>query len=116
MARPLTVYNWMVGWNPHPELEHCYKPVGAVEVGLFPDKTRWTDRYEFTDGCCMLDWKPEDRVQQMFIVFHTLVVRDGIDPQRAHREFLKIAEYRRKISADIEGADGNDWLSNKSMF
>ena len=37
--------------------------------------------------------------------FHTLVVRDGIDPQAAHREFLKIDEYRRVISPDIEGAE-----------
>ncbi len=40
----------------------------------------------------------------MFIDFHTLIVRDGIDPQAAHREFLKIDEYRRRISPDIDGA------------
>ena len=33
----------------------------------------------------------------------TLVVRDGIDPQAAHREFLKIDEYRRRVSPDIDG-------------
>jgi hypothetical protein len=32
-------------------------------------------------------------------------VRDGIDPMAAHREFLKIGEYRRRISAEIEGAE-----------
>jgi hypothetical protein len=41
----------------------------------------------------------------MFIAFHTMVVRDGIDPQAAHDEFLKISEYRRRIAPDIEGAD-----------
>jgi hypothetical protein len=41
----------------------------------------------------------------MFIDFHTLVVGDGIDPLAAHAEFLKIDEYRRRISPDIDGAD-----------
>ena len=40
----------------------------------------------------------------MFIDFHTLVVGDGMDPQAVHRQFLKIDEYRRRISPDIKGA------------
>lgn len=41
----------------------------------------------------------------VFIDFHTAVVGYGIDPVAAHTEFLKIDEYRRKISPDIEGAE-----------
>ncbi len=40
----------------------------------------------------------------LFIDFHTMVVRDGIDPLAAHQEFLKIDEYRERISPDIPGA------------
>jgi hypothetical protein len=41
----------------------------------------------------------------MFIDFHTCVVRDGIPIEAAHREFLKIDSYRKRISPDIAGAD-----------
>lgn len=30
------------------------------------------------------------QIGEMFINFHSLVVRDGIDPRVAHHEFLKI--------------------------
>jgi hypothetical protein len=46
----------------------------------------------------------------MFIDFHTLVVRDGIDPQAAHREFLKIDEYRKRIAPDTPGTA--EWLQS----
>jgi hypothetical protein len=36
--------------------------------------------------------------------FHALVVRDGLDPQVVHREFLKIDEFRKAIAPDCEGA------------
>ncbi len=44
----------------------------------------------------------------MMTCFHTLVVRDGISPQAAHKAFLVIDEYRSLISRDIEGADDGD--------
>jgi hypothetical protein len=34
----------------------------------------------------------------VFILFNTLVVRDGIDPEAAHRAFLDIDEYRQYVS------------------
>ncbi len=98
-----TIDNWMVAWTPgEPE---------AVEVGPWPDRTGWSCRPRrrllFTTGCCELarhEWPEDRKVMMMFIDFHTLIVRDGIDPQAAHREFLKIDEYRRRISPDIDGA------------
>jgi hypothetical protein len=47
----------------------------------------------------------EGKVMMLFIDFHKLVVRDGVDPQNAHREFLKIDEYRGRIGLDIQGVD-----------
>jgi hypothetical protein len=44
----------------------------------------------------------------VFVHFHTIVTRDGIDPQDAHRAFLAIEEYRQSISPDIPGAVGDD--------
>ncbi|MEH2534426.1 hypothetical protein V1277_006278 [Bradyrhizobium sp. AZCC 1588] len=42
---------------------------------------------------------------RLFIEFQTLVVRDGIDPQKAHKAFLAIDEYRKLISPDCVGAE-----------
>ncbi len=41
----------------------------------------------------------------LFVNFHTLVVRDGIDPLKAHKAFLSIDEYRVTISREIFGAE-----------
>jgi len=49
-----------------------------------------------------------ERLTMMLLDFHTMVVRDGIDPQVAHRAFLEIDEYRRVIAPDIEGAARDD--------
>ncbi len=91
-----TIDNWMVAWTPgEPEV---------VEIGPWPDRTGWSSRpghwLSFTTGCCELvrhEWPEDRKVMMMFIDFHTLIVCDGIDPQAAHREFLKIDEYRRRI-------------------
>ena len=43
-------------------------------------------------------------IAKLFIDFHTVVVRDKIDPQAAHQAFLVVDEYRSMISPDIESA------------
>jgi hypothetical protein len=105
----LTKDNWMVAWNRILKGQG-FSPPGAwtkpgdVEVGPWPDRAGWSDRYLSTAGCCFADRQdmtPDQKIGQIFIDFHTLVVGDGIDPQAAHREFLKIKDYRERISADI---------------
>jgi hypothetical protein len=48
--------------------------------------------------------KPAELLAMVFIEFHAMVVRDGIDPQEAHRAFLAIDEYRTHIAPDMDGA------------
>ena len=48
------------------------------------------------------------RDMMLFIEFNTIVVRDKIPVEAAHREFLKIDEYRQRISPDIPGSDHNN--------
>ena len=94
---------WMVAWNPGKPEE--------VMVGPWPDKSGWSRPFLFTSGCCYVERQKMQRSMQrtlMFIDFHTLVVRDGIDPKAAHKEFMKIDEYCRRISPDIDGA----WWKN----
>ncbi len=41
----------------------------------------------------------------LFIEFHTIVVRDRVPIDAAHKAFLAIDEYRERIALDIPGAD-----------
>jgi hypothetical protein len=48
---------------------------------------------------------PTTQLLSLFVLFNTLVIRDGIDPARAHEAFLAIDEYRRTISPDAPRAE-----------
>jgi hypothetical protein len=37
------------------------------------------------------------------VLFNTLVVRDGMDPQVVHKAFLRLKEYCSSISPDTPG-------------
>ena len=80
-----------------------------VEVGpLVEDRLDgWTRHFEYVGGAFdseRRDWRGPQSVAAVFIEFHTMVVRDGIHPQVAHAEFLKIDEYAETIALDIPGA------------
>jgi hypothetical protein len=90
----LTIDGWMVGWS-------LGKP-DAVEVGPWPDRTRWSDRYDFVSGCCNLGrhkMPHECKVTLAFIDFHS-VVNDGVDAKTASRQFCKIADFRQRVAPD----------------
>jgi hypothetical protein len=89
---------WQVAWN---EQAKASSAGSAVEVGKSAGD--WTDGYNNAQG--PEGRTLEEKVAHLFITFHTLVVRDRVDPLKAHREFLKIDEYRRRIDSEIEGAD-----------
>ena len=89
----------MYGWNRNSD---------EIGVGPWPDTTGWSDRYSLSGGACYTNIRQmssDQQVAQIFIDFHTLVVRDGVDVQAVHRAFLKIDEFRRSIAPDILGAD-----------
>ncbi len=81
---------------------------GGVKVGKWPDKNGWSDQYLMTIGACYSERRKMSKHElekMMFIDFHTLVVKDGFDPKILHQEFLKIDEYRKLISLEIDGAE-----------
>lgn len=99
----LTIDNWMVAWTRSDDVTVLS---GAVEVGPWPDRTGWSRPYRMKVGACFSDYRegtPLEKIVQMFMDFHTCVVRDRICAQAAHREFLKIDEYQRRISPDTPG-------------
>ena len=86
---------------------------GKVEVGRLISDTEgdWTAPYAYVGGAAYLairDSRGPEGVAQLFIDFHTLVVRDGLSPQAVHDAFLAIDEYVDSISIDIPGARERD--------
>ena len=96
----------LIAWTPKRYEDDLSRP--GIIVVPWPDKKRLSDSYMIPSGACDTDSHKleKDKIEAMlFIDFHTITVRDGISPQAAHQEFLKIDEYRKLISPDTEGAD-----------
>jgi hypothetical protein len=88
------------------------EPSVAVKIGpiLRQGQRDWTVPYRCLGGAADASrheangWRA---VALTFVDFHTMVVRDHVDPTAAHQQFLKIEEYRQRISPNIQGAQGN---------
>jgi hypothetical protein len=89
----------MYAWTPD---------TSEIAVGIWPDERGFSDRFLFTGGACYLEihrMPKAAQIARLFIDFNTVVVRDGVPVEAAHREFLKIDEYRDYISPDTPGAN-----------
>jgi hypothetical protein len=98
----------MIAWTPQSYADWKPDLAGTVEVGPWPDETGWSDKHARTCGACFTEVHKQEQWQRnwrLFVDFHTLTVRDGIAPQKAHEAFLAIDEYRQLISPDIAGAE-----------
>ena len=101
----------IVAWTPVRWAAMRPETAGQVAVLAYPDTTGAARRYMMTAGAVFSGLgalTEEARIARLFIDFQTLVVRDGIDPQDAHRAFLAIDEYRYRIAPDTEGAAFED--------
>ncbi|MDP4022184.1 hypothetical protein Q8W71_06095 [Methylobacterium sp. NEAU 140] len=100
----------IIAWTPARWSE--LRPETAGQVAVLPvAEAEAAKRYMIRSGAssAALRTLPEEaRIARLFIDFQTLVVRDGIDPQAAHRAFLQIDEYRYRIAPDTEGAEFED--------
>jgi hypothetical protein len=99
----------LIAWTPAYAADLHPATVGQVKVGplLGEGDADWTKPYAMTGGAsevALRSWRGDKSRARLFIEFHTLVVRDGIDPQVAHAAFLAIDEYAEAISPDIPGA------------
>lgn len=82
----------------------------AIKIGTLESNyaERWDESYKCTCGGCFAEVAALTgiaSVARVFVDFNSLVVRDGIDVDAAHKEFLKIDEYRTHVSPDIDGAE-----------
>lgn len=90
----------LIAWNPNSD---------EIEVGplLYDGDADWTTSYAYTGGAAYVVVRGLSgdmarlRVMSTFI---GIIVRDGVSPAAAHREFIKIEEYRASIPEDMEGA------------
>src|ERR1700710_1980283 len=96
---PMKQIEAIIAWTPHRWSE--LKPETAGE-----GKRCWVRAGASSSALPALS--EEARIARLFIEFQTLVVRDGIDPQAAHRAFLGINEYRSRIAPDTDGAEFED--------
>ena len=83
---------WMVAWN-----SSNGRDPGKINVGPWPDTTRWSDEYDYTAGCCFSGWAElgrEEKLQAIANGFLVLVLGDGLDSAKVHAELWKILEYR----------------------
>lgn len=94
----------LIAWTPNTDL---------IRIGplLRYNVVDWTNHpidYTMTGGAAYSELRACKnkalRDMMLFIEFHTIVVRDKIPVQVAHKAFLAIDEYRDRISPDIEGA------------
>lgn len=101
----------IIAWTPVRWADLKPETAGQVVVLPAPDAAGEAKRYMMRAGAsssALATLTEEARVARLFIDFQTLVVRDGIDPQVAHRAFLEIDEYRFRIAPDTEGAEFED--------
>ena len=104
-----------VVWMPDREWNSSAPNRGAVRVerhGSHWQRTRGDRWMPATSLGAMGEVKTKDdpikQLLAMFILFNTLVVRDGITVANAHAAFCAIDEYRKTISPDAPGADDDD--------
>jgi hypothetical protein len=96
---------WIPSWWSEGDAPHGSVRVARKEPGWFIWRACWLD---IGNPLFWSGKKPPTethRALQMFLDFHAMVVRDGVDPKVLHSEMLKIDEYRRYIANDIDGAD-----------
>jgi hypothetical protein len=90
----------LIAWTPNTSKIIIVESKDPFPVG-------WAGDMMYTCGACVASTsslKGAESIAQLFIDFHTIIVRDNVPISEAHREFLKVYEYRTRISPEIIGA------------
>ncbi len=96
----------LIAWTP---ANYESKTAGQIKVGelLRDGQADWTKPYAMTGGAAyaeVRDLKGADATARVFIDYHHIVVRDGLDPRVAHDAFITIDEFAEALAEDIPGA------------
>src|SRR5580765_509407 len=110
---------WAPNWPDcdNPENRHVR---GKVRIGSKEQVWRWSD-HKVNEGTTLNMWnhvaygdpKPRENISAgelkyreislMFANVMAMIIRDKIDPDAIHKEYLKIEEYRNILSEDVPG-------------
>jgi hypothetical protein len=81
----------------------AWNPRGGIQVGSRHEHG-WDEGYRRTTGGVCFDIRAaRGEAAKVFALaeFHAIVLRDGVRIRDAHREFLKIDEYRDAIAPEL---------------
>jgi hypothetical protein len=95
-----------IGWSPGGDVD-------VVSLNEF-DRLEWFNKHPMKTGGFRSDLanvEGEDAKLAALVAFHMLVVRDKVDPMKAHNAFMDINEYRDAIVADTLPADVPRWAT-----
>lgn len=99
----LTIDNWVALWNSRGEDSHSTaRQAGLLYVVPLHDYRDWSDNFSHAGGCCDDEWPqipPAAKLSQMMFVMLGSI-EDGVSLRDAHREFMRIKEYRVAHSAE----------------
>jgi hypothetical protein len=103
----MKMHEALIAWTP--TWSSNDKTKGQVKVGplVAEGEADWTDPFACTGGAAWIPSRAlrgDESLINALLHFHSLVVRDGIDPQVAHQAFLAVDEYAEAIGEDIGGA------------
>ena len=81
---------------------------GAVTVCRCGETGRAWDEHAFKVGAAFTEVRKEEGVKalaRVLLTFQTMVVRDGIDPQVAHKALMQIDEYASAMAPELADHD-----------
>lgn len=98
----MRVIDALVVWTPgNYELNEFAPTRGQIDVcDTTEDDWDWKEKYRHFWGAADNRWKQQPhlmRVQMMFAMFHTIVIRDEIEFEAVHAAFMKIDDYREAL-------------------
>ena len=100
----LGINNWVVAWTPAGNLDD--PNAGKIRIGRFANNHAWSQGYALVEGVISGGRsRLKKQFCKMMLLFHTIVVRDGIDLSWPISNFSRLTSMRRRIIDDIPGSD-----------
>ena len=81
-----------------------------VKVVKWPPVNMLHRIHPMSYGACNTEFREASEVEQvarLFILFNTIVLRDGRDPFEVHHAFCEIDEYRENLSPELQNGESN---------
>jgi hypothetical protein len=80
----------------------------TVEHRKEPEATSTYHKHRVKLGACIMwkNWTAEERVIELFRYVQLMTVRDGLQPDRVHRELMRVPEYREMFVGSVDDVEG----------